>query len=657
MSARETLRLGLFCSMLVSSASCMAAAVSDYAVQVSALVQTNPSQIVLSWPADPGSTGYTVSRKLRDDKSWGPGIAIPSNAASYVDTNVLVGSAYEYDVSKTATGYYGEGYIYAGIAVPLVESRGKLILIVDNTFSSSLSMELAQLQQDLVGDGWTILRHDVPRMAVDPADTSAAVFAARSNELANIRALIKADYNPDTNDVKAVILVGHLPVPYSGYIAPDGHGDHLGAWPADMLYGDTISVWTDSNYNTTTASDTRNWNRIGDGKPDQFMLPGSVVLQVGRVDFANLPALPLGELELLRQYLNKDHRFRHRLIQVQRRGLIVDNFGVFGADAPVAVNGWRNFAPFFTASNISPASDWFGSLSTNSYLWGYACGPGTFTSCGGVGNTSDFGVQDPQVVFTMFFGSYFGDWDSPNNFMRAALGTTNYTLTAAWVGRPYWQFHHMALGETIGFSTRLSQNNDGFLYDGNTDNRSIHIALLGDPTLRMHIVAPASGLAAVRNGNDAVLSWNASSDSVLGYHVYGATSAAGPFTRLNASLLTGTNYTDTPAHGNVYMVRAVKLEVSGSGSYYNASQGIFQTLGPSTTNVPAPSLTITNLLDGRFVIHGAGVPGAAYRVQFATDIGQTNWQTLGSVTGDLSGAFALTNSSLSPQGFYRSIYP
>ena len=59
----------------------------------------------------------------------------------------------------------------------------------------------------------------------------------------------------------------------------------------------------------------------------------------------------------------------------------------------------------------------------------------------------------------MFFGSYFGDWDSPNNFLRAPLATPTYTLTSAWAGRPYWMFHHMALGETIGFSTRLTQNN------------------------------------------------------------------------------------------------------------------------------------------------------------------------------------------------------
>jgi hypothetical protein len=92
----------------------------------------------------------------------------------------------------------------------------------------------------------------------------------------------------------------------------------------------------------------------------------------------------------------------------------------------------------------------------------------------------------------------------------------------------------------------------------------------------MHIVAPPTILVAVANGSGGVdLSWTASPDTVLGYHVYRAPTAAGPFTRLTTDLVTGTSYTDPVVTTNVYMVRAVKLEVSGSGSYYNASQGIF----------------------------------------------------------------------------------
>ena len=551
--------------------------VSSYAVEVSAVVQTNPPQINLSWPADSNATGYGVYRKLRDDTSWGALATLAANATNFMDTNVAVGSAFEYQIRKTTSSYYGEGDIYAGIQAPLVEYRGKVVFLVDNTYSTNLALELARMQQDLVGDGWTVLRHDVPRMTVAPASTSSTVWAARSNELANVKALIAADYNADPTNVNTVFIFGHIPVPYSGDVSPDEHPYHVGALPADVFYANLTGAWTDVSALDETASDTRNWNMHGDGKFDDSFLPSDLTLQVGRVDLANLPAFPQGETNLLRQYLNKDHNFRVKLVAPRRRGLIDDNLGLLGGETP-AVNGWRNFAPFFGDSNVVANTDWFGTLATNSYLWGYGCGAGTYTSCSGVGSTTDFVNNDPQVTFTMFFGSYFGDWDSQNNFLRAALATTSYTLTSAWVCRPYWFFHHMALGETIGFSTRVSQNNQALYYSGNY-NYMMHVALMGDPTLRMHVVAPPSALLVSTNGSGGVTaSWNASPDTVLGYHVYSAPTSAGPFTRLTTNLLTGLNYTDPVASANVYMLRAVKLEVSGSGSYTNASQGIFQSL-------------------------------------------------------------------------------
>ena len=168
--------------------------------------------------------------------------------------------------------------------------------MVDDTHAPSLATELTRLQYDLVGDGWTVLRHDV----------------ARTSSVPSIKSLITADYNSDTSNVKAVFLFGHVPVPYSGDIAPDGHPDHEGAWPADAYYGDMDGSWTDTDVNDTGASDPRNRNIPGDGKFDQSLMASAIELQVGRVDLCNLPAFPLSELELLRQYLDKNHNFRHR---------------------------------------------------------------------------------------------------------------------------------------------------------------------------------------------------------------------------------------------------------------------------------------------------------------------------------------------------------
>src|SRR5262249_55243925 len=162
---------------------------------------------------------------------------------------------------------------------------------------------------------------------------------------------------------------------------------------------------------------------------------------------------------------------------------------------------------------------------------------------------------------------YFGDWDNTNNLLRAPLCSPSYTLTCAWVGRPSWYFQRMALGETIGFCTRLSQNNDGTLYslDNNPyqrDGRGVHMALMGDPTLRLHIIAPPSQLSSTSSLSGVKLTWSPSADSVAGYNIYRAPTHSGPYVRVNSALVADVNFTDpVAAPGNYsYMVRAVALQ-------------------------------------------------------------------------------------------------
>ncbi|MFO1498468.1 MAG: hypothetical protein U1G07_08770 [Verrucomicrobiota bacterium] len=359
------------------------------------------------------------------------------------------------------------------------------------------------------------------------------------------------------------------------------HVSHLGAWPADVFYGDMEGLWTDELVNERSAEDPRNFNVPGDGKFDQTQIPGLVSLQVGRVDLFDLPAFtPLSETDLLRRYLRKNHDFRHKVFQAERRALIRDNFGEISGDAP-ATDAWRTFAPFFGSNAVQavPPGQFFPSLAQRSYLWAYGGGGGGYFQADSVGSTTDFAQQSPQCVFYMLHGSYFGDWDATDDLLRAALATPGYGLAAAWTGLPHWFLHPMALGETIGLCTVLVQNNrDLYKNQVNLSTNQVHIALMGDPTLRMHVVAPPGRASARAQADRSVaLDWSPSPDSVLGYYVYRASSLSGPFARLNRALITTTAFTDvSPAVGhNVYMLRAVNLERSGSGTYYNPSQGAF----------------------------------------------------------------------------------
>ena len=543
------------------------------AVQVNAIATTSPPSLVFSWPLDATATGYTVARRLAGATAWGTATTIPGggSATTWTDSTAVVGSRYEYWFSKNGNPA-GRGLVTAAIDGVPIDNRGKLVLLVDNTVAAPLGARLDRLIEDLTGDGWHVLRHDV----------------SPTQSVPSVRALVLADAAALAGQVKAVFVLGHVPVPYSGQIAPDGHPDHNGAWPADVYYGELHGAWTDTTVNTTSASRLENRNVPGDGKFDQSALPSDVDLQVGRVDFANMPSFALSELQLLQAYLDKDHDYRHRVFTVAQQAVVDDNFGYFGGEA-FAASGWRNFSALVGTANVT-AVDYFTTLNTPSgpgYVWSYGCGGGSYGSAGGIGSTTDFTLSQNRSVFTMLFGSYFGDWDSSDNFLRAPL-CQGWTLASAWAGRPHWSFHPMGMGETIGAAARLSQNDTTA---GGIFTRYVHVALMGDPTLRQHVIAPPSGVTVADAWPLANVAWTPSSDAVAGYHVYRAATAAGPFTRLTTAPVANTTWTDpSPINGPAtYLVRALRRETTPTGSYWNLSQGAF-----ASTSLPTAVASHTN---------------------------------------------------------------
>jgi PKD repeat protein len=534
----------------------------DVAVELNATVLSDTPTIILKWSANDVTSQYQIRRKEKNATTWGNVIATLSGSAEeYVDTNVSTGVSYEYRVTRTGNNFTGYGYVNAGILISPTEYRGKLLLLLDKDIEMVLADEIYRLKQDLEGDGWTVIPLSV----------------GRQSPVADVKGKIKDIYNLDKVNTKALFILGHVPVPYSGNLNPDGHPDHQGAWPADVFYGDMDGIWTDNSVNNIGSSDPRNKNIPGDGKFDQSVLPSNVELQIGRVDFANMTAFQDSETELLRKYLNKDHAYRHKMISTEKRAVIHDNFGYFSGEA-FAASGWRNFGPLVGKDNAA-AGDYFSTLSSGSYQWSYGCGGGTYTSAGGVGSTSDFKDADLKSIFTMLFGSYFGDWDSGNNFLRAPLAQGT-TLTNVWAGRPHWYFHHMGLGENIGYSVKQTQNNTS-LYYTHYAGRFIHIALMGDPTLRNDVTYPVAFFTAVKDQHRAILKWKPAPGDPTGYFVYVKSEDSPEFTRLNDKVITDTFFVDScKVHKGiyVYMIRSVELLTSPSGTYYNLSQGVFDTL-------------------------------------------------------------------------------
>jgi hypothetical protein len=539
-------------------------------LEVQATASKAPNQIVLTWPLRTDIKNYALQRKATGTTQVS--VSLPATATGYTDSAAAVGVGYEYKVigypavTGEPTAY---GSVLAGIELPLVESRGTVLLVTASNLVAPLSAKIARLVDDLNGEGWV-----VDQLTVSPTDTVAAV-----------KGQIVSRYNAAAaGSLKSVILLGHVPVPYSGNLNPDSHLEHKGAWPCDGFYGDIDSnLWTDTSVNNATAARVENRNIPGDGKYDQNTFPSAVEMSVGRIDFSNLPAFaPLTEVELTSRYLDKNHAFRAGMTEVARKGLVDDNLS-FMREA-LAASGRRAMVAGMGSANVVEGD--FLTHGTASLL-GCGIGYGAYNGIDGVGATSAFASGTVNTVFNQHFGSYFGDWDSSDNVLRSVIAANGVSLTSMWSGRPVLNLYGMALGRSVGecVQASMNQSTDAYLQIG-YNQKSIHIALMGDPTLRLFTVRPVSNLKAQLSSGSAAVTWDASPEAgVLGYHVYRADTAGAAYVRRNTALVAGLSYNDAGATTNSrYFVRAVKLETSASGTYFNASCG---------TSVPVTQLGAT----------------------------------------------------------------
>src|SRR5688572_18790578 len=558
----------------------------EYAVEASVEVLYSPFRLRLAWRPSGLVRSYTIRRRDYFSADWGSARAtLPAGSSEYIDTQVTDGQAYEYEIQAETTvaapgGWVNAyGYVLAGSKISWPDQKGKVLVLVDPLLLPTLNPEIDKFQKNLIGSGWIPIRRDFERLST----------------VSDVKNVIRAEYNADRVNVRGVVILGHLPVPYSGNIAPDLHESHRGAWPADVFYGEMDGNWTDSTVDIVSADSPLNNNRPGDGKFDQSQIPSHVELDVGRIDFANLPTFSSSSaVDLLRRYLQKNNDFRHRVFTATRRGLIRDNFGDLDGDAP-AVDAWRHYPQFFGPGQVREVGPggFFSTLNNESFLWAYGCGGGGNNKADGVGTTLDFATQSPRAVFLVLHGSYFGDWNVTDNFLRAGIASSGHTLASLWSGLPHWYMHPMGLGASVGFCSRLTQNNIlQYKSHQNISAQQVHVSLIGDPTLEMLPVIPARNFSGSASAN-VNLTWSPSTDeSIVGYHLYHASSASGPFNRITASPVTSSTFSHPAGIGtHHYMVRAVKLERTGSGTYYNLSQGIFTSVTKTSGGV-TPQVSI-----------------------------------------------------------------
>jgi hypothetical protein len=181
------------------------------------------------------------------------------------------------------------------------EDRGWVSIIVDETVAPSLTQQLADFKRNLIGDGWRIapLHTDAPRMLDDdyvwkntlpdrgPRTVDGpgvegtfdpqklAQYIGELQEVKNMIAADKAYAEARGGQLKQVIFVGHVTVPYSGEVQ-----DHeQKSQPTDNYYADFDAkpeLWGDYKRNFSNGNDTQHeatTNQPGDSRFDASDVP------------------------------------------------------------------------------------------------------------------------------------------------------------------------------------------------------------------------------------------------------------------------------------------------------------------------------------------------------------------------------------------------
>ncbi len=542
----------------------------------------------LEWRLPPNRP-VTVQRMEGDTNHWST-LAQITHRLEFVDTDIGIGRPRTYRLLTNGTPAGLE--ITAGISLPPVEDRGEVALLIDETLAADLASSVDLLERDLVADGWRVFRREVPRH-------NDREWRPNTNGVVGIRSMLQKEWETSGRALRCVFLVGHVAIPYTGMRAEDTHsgrGDnHYGAWPGDDYYGDMDGIWTDllhypAYMPPTTFPITR--NEHGDGKFDTEWVPpnraGDTRLEAafGRLDFAGMPAFGRGhrgEVDLLRQYLAKDHRYRVGEIAAEPRVVAAGYFGT-GTDRSIFDNAYRTASRLYGPGDERIfEGDLFRLPQGLAVQWGFQSGPGAIDRIrsGSLGMVQSADLtrpsRQPRVLFAMFLGSWFGDWAAgDNNLLRAILASRDHGLATFWERGTEWRFDPLAWGGTLAEAQVLTANRV-ILHNSPTYGTTRTLTILGDPTLRLPAPAPPRNLRGRRRSDHVSLTWDRGSDAGAGYLVYRSAGGwRGPYNRLTHEPLQQPAFIDEAAPaGAWYLVRAARLTMTGSGSFTNLSPASF----------------------------------------------------------------------------------
>jgi hypothetical protein len=443
-----------------------------------------------------------IKKKSIENDFWESVDTLKNGQLTFSDTTIKteVEEPNEYGFEFFSDSLQSFGYYLIGNKNSFELNNGNVLILVDSTVYPELKKEIFQFAEDLIADGWSPEIKTVPR-----CETFNPI------EIRKVKRVVNKYKTLWSKNFKALILVGRVAVPYTGNYTFDGHPEHVGAFPSDLVYVLPDSLLSDEDEYNIQAVREQNRNVPFDGKFDQTIIPQNINIAVGRIDFSQLPDFPQSEIELLKNYFHKNHSFRMGEFPISNKCLIDDGFGI-QSDEIFSADAWMNFQALCDTIIEGKLID---NIKENYYRFTYACNSGSYTSCWSAISSEDCAKFPIKTTFSFLFGSYFWDWDTERNLLRSVLASSPYSLLVAWIGRPFWHFHHFAFGYPFSLSfIKTANNKDVYNSTGKYGKKGMHLEVIGDPTLRINYPKPASNFTYnFLNDTLLILQWEPPADT------------------------------------------------------------------------------------------------------------------------------------------------
>ncbi|MFP6582536.1 MAG: leucine-rich repeat domain-containing protein [Candidatus Hydrogenedentota bacterium] len=540
-----------------------------WSFKAEALVYEEPHRIELRWPTTDGGQDIFIGRNqgLEHHDRYQPvntseNLFVGNLESSWTDVDIEPGLIYQYWLhqitesvegpSGTTTDRYRDQVIISGIKIPLEENRGHAIVVIDEALHPSIADSLEGYYRDLAGDGWQVT----------------GVITQATESVESVKAKLNEAYVPGEDHI--FIFVGQVPVPYSGSSTYDGHAEHAGAHPTDAYYADLASskpIWQDTKVNVTDAPILRHHNVPKDGKFDPDEVVSDYEAGWGRVYLAEMPSFG-DEASLTNRYFEKLRRWKHGEMDIPARAIVDERFP---GKIPFGRDGW-NLTSIVGIENVY-AGTWR-TTRDHPFLFGYAGQESDYQHLGHAANIQDYVDHEYQVMFQGLHGDFFGDWHNPDNLLRAPLTQENYGIISTLASSPPWEYQlrYMPIGKHIGYGMRFTDVG----IPGGSPNSSVRKYFMGDPAVRMDYPKPITAFETIRVDDNIEVRWEPSEeDAVLEQRLYRSAQKFSGYEHLTTLTPDATDFVDSaPGENQYYMLRAVVLTHSASGSYYNASIGI-----------------------------------------------------------------------------------